>query len=397
MLLPIRTNIAIRKTPYANYALIGVNILIFLITYHPHFRYSPQFGKIHEPLRVWAEQFILTPNRPFIWQFVTYAFLHGSFMHIFGNMFFLYLFGNPVNSKLGHIAYISFYLAGAVFSAVGHSLFNQSPVLGASGAVAAITGAYLVLFPRSIITVIYWFFFIGTFELPAFFFIGFKLIVIDNVVSRTIPNVAYDAHLAGYFFGIGSLLIIFALGILQSDYTDLYFTFKQFRRRRIYRDAVSDGYDPFTGRRPRKRIRVKTLKQTPEEKRKQQQILDLRNEILSLLASKNLGSAAEKYLQLIQLDPDHVLPRQHLLDIANQLTSAGKWQQSADAYEKYLKHYKNSEYAEQVELMLGILYSKYLNNPQKAIDYFRSAKDKIIDPDQKKLCQKELDKLTSHN
>ena len=121
-------------------------------------------------------------------------------------MFFLYLFGNNVNDELGHVSYLCFYLGGGVFSAVGHILLNfgtATPILGASGAIAAVTGAYLVLFPKTLITIIYWFlFFIDTIDIPALWFIGLKMIILDNVIARYTPNVAYDAHLAGYAFGI---------------------------------------------------------------------------------------------------------------------------------------------------------------------------------------------------
>jgi membrane associated rhomboid family serine protease len=84
---------------------------------------------------------MLTPIRPYLWQFVSYAFLHGSIMHIVGNMFFLYLFGNNVNDKLGGISYLCLYLGGSVFAGIGHTILHTNPVLGASGAVAAGTGA----------------------------------------------------------------------------------------------------------------------------------------------------------------------------------------------------------------------------------------------------------------
>ena len=115
MILPIRTNIETRRTPYANYILIASNIVLFLLSYGPH-QVAPQ---IVEPLRQWAQPFMLFPERPYIWQFVSYAFLHGSLMHIFGNMYFLYIFGNNVNDRLGNIGYFCFYLGGQYFRAWG--------------------------------------------------------------------------------------------------------------------------------------------------------------------------------------------------------------------------------------------------------------------------------------
>lgn len=260
-MLPIRTSIYPRKTPYLNYGIIAVNVIIFLLSMHQQI--DPNTRKMVLDLRPWARQFMLIPAMPYLWQFVSYAFLHGSLMHIIGNMYFLYMFGNNVNDKLGNLSYLCFYLAGAVFSGIGHTLISTNPVLGASGAVAAVTGAYLVLFPKTLITVIYWFIFIGTFELPAYFFIGIKMIFIDNIINRSTPYVAYDAHLAGYAFGIGATLLLVATGLVSRSQFDLWALIMRWNRRRVYRDTVTGGYDPFTGKPGRKKIKVKEVKKWP--------------------------------------------------------------------------------------------------------------------------------------
>ena len=394
MLLPIRTSIWPRRTPYANYALIAVNVIIFLLTYSPFAH--PVTRQVIRILRPWAEQFQLYPARPALWQFVTYAFLHGSFWHILGNMFFLYLFGNNVNDKLGHIGYLCFYLAGAVFSAIGHTLVSNAPVLGASGAVAAVTGAYLVLFPQTLITVIYWFIFIGTMEVPALYFIAFKMIFIDNMIARYTPNVAYDAHLAGYAFGIIALLVMLGSGLIAGSSLDLWATIKRWNRRRQYRDVVSGDYDPFTGRTtPTRRIKVKEVKKTAAQKQIEKEIRELSDEITRRITERNLSAAAQKYLELVELDSNQVPPRQYLLDIAKQLTSENKHAESAQAYEKFLGHYGSYEYVEQVHLMLGILYSRYLGKRELAVKHLKAAAEKLTDPGQLKMCNDELAKLQS--
>jgi len=393
MILPIRTSIRPLRTPYTNYVLIAVNVFIFLITYSPHYSIVAGTGVV-EPLRDWAGQFMLTPVRPYLWQFVSYAFLHGGFMHIIGNMFFLYLFGNNVNDKLGTIGYLCFYLAGAVFSGIGHTLMSSSPCLGASGAVAAVTGAYLVLFPQTLITVLYWFFFIGTMELSALYFIAFKLIVWDNVVEPrfSVAAVAYDAHLAGYAFGILAILGMLATGLISSSSFDLWAMINRWNPRRRYRDVVSSGYDPFTGRTTR-RIKVKEVEKTPAQQQAEEKTRRLRDEIASRIAQRNLPAATKAYLELIELDSKHILSRQYLLDIANQLASESKPAESARAYEQFLTHYGNYEYVEQVELMLGILYSRYLNQPDSAVKHLQAAAKKLFDPGQLKMCNDELAKL----
>jgi len=380
MILPFRTSIRPFRTPYANYALIVINAIIFL------------FQCLPDSL-AWERTFMLIPLRPHLWQFISYAFLHGGFMHVGFNMFFLYLFGNNVNDKLGSTGYICLYLAGAVFSGIGHTLVSSNPVLGASGAVAAVTGAYMVLFPQTLITIIYWFIFIGTMEVSALYFIAFKMIILDNMIARYTPNVAYDAHLSGYAFGILASLILLASGLVSSSGFDLWSMIKQWNRRRHYRDTVSNGYDPFTGRKSRK-INAKEVKvKTAAEKELEQKLHQLRNDIGQRIAQRNLPAAAQLYLELIKLDSKQLPPRQYLLDIANQLASENKHVQSAEAYEKFIAHYRNYEYIEQVQLMLGIIYSRYLQKSKEAIKLLETARNKLTDEGQLKMCNDELDKL----
>jgi len=123
-MLPIRTSIKPQRTPYVNYALIAINTIIFLLQYHR----DPFTGEVG--FRPWVPHFMLNPVYPHLWQFLSYAFLHGGLMHIFGNMYFLYIFGNNVNGKLGNIGYLCLYFGGAVFAGIGHSLLHQNPVLG---------------------------------------------------------------------------------------------------------------------------------------------------------------------------------------------------------------------------------------------------------------------------
>ena len=380
-MLPIRTSIRPIKTPYMNYSLIVANVVIFFIT----------FGS--EGLRPWARVYMLTPMHPFLWQFVSYAFLHGSFMHIAGNMYFLYIFGSNVNDRLGNLGYLLFYLGGAVFSALGHMLAASlsgggsvaAPVLGASGAVAAVTGAYLVLFPRTQITIVYWFFIIGTMDLPAIYLILLKMIFLDNVIYRPSGSVAYDAHLAGYAFGIAAMLLLLICGLLKSSQFDLWALMRRWNVRREYRDTVTDGR--------RKRIRVKQVKKTPAQQAVAEEIMEIRGQIATRIGQGNLSEAAGQYLELIRLDDSQILARQNLLDVANQLMTMGKYEASAAAYEKFLKHYEGYQHAEQVQLMLGILYSRYLKKSGQALECLTAARTKLSDPGQLHMCENEIKRL----
>ncbi|HOK96751.1 MAG TPA: rhomboid family intramembrane serine protease [Anaerohalosphaeraceae bacterium] len=388
-MLPLRTSVIPKRTPYANYLLIAVNTVVFLLS--TYLALDPRTGKHLMALRPWAGPFMLHPEHPYIWQFVTYAFLHGSVMHIVGNMFFLYIFGNNVNDKLGNIGYLCFYLASAVFSGIGHSLLSYNSVLGASGAVAAVTGAYLVLLPNSLITVVYWFFFIGTVEIRALYFIALKLIFWDNILAADPrQGIAYSAHLAGYAFGIAAVLGLLSLGLIETNYNDLWSMLRQWNRRRQFRDTSGDSsFD--------KPVRTSVFSRTPidgeQNSQIRERILELRSRISDAMNSRLAPEAAALYLELLKIDDAQILPRQLQLDVANQLMSEGQWQLSADAYQKYLSQYSHFGYAEQVHLMLGLLYGRYLNRFPEALKHLNMAKDHLTDPGQKNLCLQEIERL----
>src|SRR5687768_17276130 len=141
MLLPLRTDSPLRTTPYMNWALIVANVAMFVVQ-----KARPDV----------EASFALYANAPSLPTFISYAFLHGGVLHLAGNMLFLYLFGNNVNDKMGHLGYLLFYMAGGIFAAIGYLLTsNDGALIGASGAVWAVTGAYLVLFPRANVSVVY--------------------------------------------------------------------------------------------------------------------------------------------------------------------------------------------------------------------------------------------------
>jgi len=400
LLLPIRTSIWPRRTPYANYALILINIVIFLLSYSFERQYAYVVGDqiLRLPIRPWAADWVLLPGYWHYWQFLSYAFLHGGIVHIVSNMFFLYLFGNNINDKLGHLRYVLFYLTGAIVSGAVFTLLHLSsvvPTLGASGAISAVIGAYLVLFPQTQITVLYWIvFLLGTFEIPALYFIGFKLIIFDNLITRITPAVAYEAHLAGYAYGIGLLLLLLATRILSGTQYDLWLMIQQWNRRRQYRDAVASGLDPFAGVGGRRQVESREVPRTPAERQQQAKIEQIRQAIGDWIERHNLAAAADLYLELMRLDPQQVLPRQHLLDIANQLASDHRAAEAASAYEQFLAYYKSTyQYPEQVELMLGILYSRYLHDPEKALQHLQAAAQRLVDPGQQQMCRDELARL----
>jgi membrane associated rhomboid family serine protease len=379
MLLPLRTDSPLRTTPYMNWAIIAANVAMFVAQ-----KVRPE---VTDALQLYA-------HAPALYQFITYAFLHGGFLHIVGNMLFLYLFGTNVNDKMGHVGYLLFYLAGAVFAAVGYTATSTSGgLLGASGAVWAVTGAYLVLFPRAHVSVVYFFVLIGHLELPSWVFVLFQLFW--DVIALGNPNseVAHVAHVAGALFGFGLSLALLAGGLLPRDQFDVWALLKQWNRRRQYRDMVAKGYDPF-GHGPVMAQQGGYMgtyggggfgargpgAATPERQLPPVQdprVVDLRAEIAEAMAHHNLPGAAALYLRLRVIDAGQVLSRQAQLDVANQLNAQQLYAEAADAYEAFLRTYPKFEQIEQIELMLGLIYARYLQQYDRAKGYLVKAMSRL--------------------
>ncbi|MGB9638153.1 MAG: rhomboid family intramembrane serine protease [bacterium] len=137
---------------------------------------------------------------------ITHMFIHGNFSHIFFNMFYLWIFGNNIEDELGSFRFLLFYLIGGITAAIPQVLFTNNidiNLIGASGAVSAILGAYLKLYPTApILTVYFIFIFIGFTYIPAFIFIILWFIInLLNLLFNYSSNVAYLAHIIGFIFG----------------------------------------------------------------------------------------------------------------------------------------------------------------------------------------------------
>jgi len=203
-MLPVSDQNPTRTTPFVNYALIALNVLAFVfewsqIQIHGDAFVVSGYGLV--PTRVWAD-----PGGEAFTIF-TSMFMHGSFGHLAGNMLFLWIFGDNVEDAIGHGRYILFYLACGICAAAAQVLTNTaSPaaMVGASGAIAGVLGAYLVLYPRAPVTVFVFVFFIS---LPAWVVIGewFLLNLTGGVQSLGLGSsggVAFFAHIGGFLAGV---------------------------------------------------------------------------------------------------------------------------------------------------------------------------------------------------
>lgn len=384
-----------------NHALIVLNVLVFLGTDVLLEAAQGGRGAAHEV----KTRFMIDPQALSLPQFFTYQFLHGDFGHLFGNMLFLWVFGNSVNAKMGQFAYLCFYLACGVFAGVGFALNSESPCLGASGAIAGITTAYLVLFPRANVTVFYWlWFYIGTMQIQSLILIGLKVILWDNILSPRLSGgyeftqVAYSAHIAGYVFGFLWCSLMLLIRALPRDQYDMVAMARRAYQRQQYRAALAD---PETAARAQYGRVARPVSQwgTPEAFSPavvpNDDVARLRMEIADLMAQRNYPAAAERYEELVSRDPQQTLSRRHMLDIANQLMTMNRYPQAASAYEKYLRAYPTDLEVQQVKLLLGILYAKYLKQYEAAQKYLRECIARLTNPDQLAQANHWLDEATT--
>jgi membrane associated rhomboid family serine protease len=387
ILLPIRTDCPPRRRPLVNYALIIANVAIFVgLNY---------FVPKHQQA-ILENLLMLHGASPKLYQFVTYAFMHANWGHLIGNMLFLYIFGNSLNDKLGHLEYLLFYLAGAVVSGAGYAYYTSADLVGASGAIAAVTTGFLVLFPRSNILVVIWiFYFIDTFEISSLFLIGFKMILWDNIIGPRLgpeSNVAHGAHLMGYAFGFVVPLVLLAARALDRDQFDILALWSRIFRRREFAQV---GGNVFNGGIPKPvSAEVHENGEVGMTELFPPKVAELRQKISDSLARFDLATAANYYRVLVREDPNHVLHKKAQLDVANQLMSEQDYAMAAEAYEKYLTRYSTGDQVEQVELLLGIIYSRYLPQPKRAKELLEKAKSRLQDLSQIHLCEEELARLS---
>ena len=220
-------------TPYVNYAIIGINILVFLVLQrigtNDAFTYA--FSLVPREITTGVDLQglvnITDSSGRIVGQIPQYAaplgvyfnllssmFLHSGFMHLFGNMLFLWVFGDNLENRLGHIRYAAFYIVCGLAAAAAQISMDTSsviPMLGASGAISGVLGGYILLFPRRRVRAIIFNFLT---EVPAYVAVGIWIvyqIVVGYLSSAESGGVAYAAHIGGFFAGL-VLVKVFAVG-----------------------------------------------------------------------------------------------------------------------------------------------------------------------------------------
>jgi membrane associated rhomboid family serine protease len=252
VVIPVHDDNPVRRTPWVTYVLIALNIAVFFVepiqtiptttssvsSLCEQDRFFSQYAAVPKEL---TENKTLPPHRTVIktdrgdvtcpvvketnkspaFSVLTAMFLHGGLLHLLGNMLFLWVFGNNVEDRLGRIRYLLFYLICGYAAAYGFAIANANstvPLIGASGAIAGVLGAYFVLFPNAKVTSLVPFLLFLPLRLPAWFVLGFwfvlQWIYSSGSAVASGAGVAYLAHVVGFVLGAAITLV---LGLRRRD------------------------------------------------------------------------------------------------------------------------------------------------------------------------------------
>ena len=234
-MIPLKDNLSLKRFPIVTLSLIVLNILVFVY----ELSLGPELLIFFKRYAIVPAQFFaggyydffgrkqpLTPLE-MAFPLLTSLFLHGGFLHLAGNMLYLWIFGDNIEDKIGSARFLILYLASGMVAATAHLIMNSDsaiPSLGASGAVSGVLGAYILLYPRArILTVLPILFFLQFFELPAFFFIGTWLVqqllygmVIFWSKGAESGGIAWWAHIGGFIAGLVFLLLLKSITVKGS-------------------------------------------------------------------------------------------------------------------------------------------------------------------------------------
>lgn len=208
-MIPLKDDNPTKTFPFVNWLLIAANVAVFLYEMH----LPPRAGKAFlmanamVPMRIPAYLQGYLGFKMAFYPIFTSMFLHGGWMHLLGNMLFLYVFGDNVEDYFGHAAYLIFYLFCGVMAGCFHVLFNlhsSLPALGASGAISGVMGAYAVLFPRARVLMLFLIFLI---PIPALLVLGYWFVLqflsgVGEFGSANAGGVAWWAHIGGFLVGL---------------------------------------------------------------------------------------------------------------------------------------------------------------------------------------------------
>ena len=223
-MIPIKDNNPTKSFPFVTIILISINAVVFLYQLSLNNVSGKVFVFTYGAIPYELMNSINLPLTPYIPNSVTLftsMFLHGGLFHLGGNMLYLWIFGNNIEDSMGHIKFVVFYVICGIAAVFAHTVINPGskiPMIGASGAIAGVLGAYILLFPRAkVSTLIFFGFFIRIIEIPALIMIGFWIVIqfLSGAMSAGVQGggIAYFAHIGGFLAGFAFIVFFKKRGV----------------------------------------------------------------------------------------------------------------------------------------------------------------------------------------
>ncbi len=384
-MIPVGDENPTSRRPVVNLSLIALNGLVFL--WLNVVRGEGFFDPTLEDSRLWG----LLPGDPSPSRFLTSLFVHAGPMHLIGNMWFLHIFGDNVEDKLGRVKYVLLYVAWGLAASAAFLLFArpgsgaspealqawmERPLVGASGSISGVMGAYLVLFPRARIRMIVWILFIIPFTLPAVLVIGLYFLqdLFLGVYMGTRPeggSIAYAAHTGGMVAGVLAGLVL-----------------KPWLRA----PGAPDPWDRDTGFAPGADA-GEAGDREPYEVPRTIPLPDLRDQLVGAVLDGRMDLALELHRRWMERPRGEALPPVVEMELAHEIFRRGRVEEAADAYLRYLADHPRGDDAAEAKFRLGLIHVRALGDRAKAREWLRQAADEHPDPETAAFARRELAKL----
>lgn len=385
MLFPIGVDAPLRRPTLVNHALVVLTLAAFAPEIYFKMRGEDAYHTFINTYR-------LGPGVGEWWRFITYGLMHDGWLHLMGNMIVLWTFGPLVEDRVGRIGYLLLYVAGLVGAGAAQLAMQKVAVIGASGAVAAVTGAFLVMFPRVNIRTVVFFFVFGVFNIPAVWFIGFA--IMKDLFMKGFhgdSGIAHYAHLGGYTIGIVASIVLLATGVVKREPFDMISLFRQAKRRREIKEAVFEAESKRPDRRP------------PAVQAVVDQCAVVRAEVTAALTRNDRVAAGRAYLRLLDLHGPAapggpgvaVMSRRQQIELATHFFESGDHAAAMSAYERFLHAYSKDGEVPHVKLLMGLIAARYLAQPERARTLILDAEHSLHDEEQVALARQLLVELNA--
>ena len=394
MFFPIGDDNPSRRRPLLTWTLIAVNVLVYLLVNLP-LRGEGGDEALYGVFAQWG----FNQAHPLSIQLFTSMFLHAGVAHLAGNMWMLWIVGDNVEDKLGRVRFLALYLAGGILAAwafVVTSSFTPEvrealgeaavqgvvPLVGASGAIFAVMGTYLVFFPEARIKMLLWFFFfVQIVPVRAKWIIG-AWVLQDLVLTlltggdAAAGSVATAAHVGGALFGV-------ATGVWLKP--------------RVGGGGVGDAWDVHTGWASTQDVRFQTpwhgVGPRPTSVRPtESQLVAIEDAITREVRAGRIESALDLYPRYESMDREKPLPGPVQIEIAHEFFRRGLPHEALQAYQRYLRTAPRGDDAAEANFRIGVLLGRAFSKPDEARPYLERAAGAHRDPRIRDFAQAELDR-----